>query len=143
MKEKDILRILDANFNRCREGLRVCEEITRFVLEDKGLTKELKVARHSVTACLKEFAAPYSKFLNSRDSAADVGKSPSSVERLRKSSSDLFLANMQRAKESLRVLEEISKLVDGRLADKFKKIRFKIYVIEKKSSNQLEALCDH
>ena len=44
---------------------------------------------------------------------------------------DLLSANLQRAKESVRVLEEFLKVVDRDQAERFKKIRFKIYNIEK------------
>ena len=45
-------RILDANFNRSREALRVMEEFARFVLDDSSLTQALKSARHDLTAAL-------------------------------------------------------------------------------------------
>ena len=43
-----LLRILDANSNRSREGLRVCEEVARFVLNSHPLTKDLKRLRHAI-----------------------------------------------------------------------------------------------
>src|SRR5205085_2899263 len=35
-------RVLDANFNRCREALRVLEDYCRFVLDDRFLTGQVK-----------------------------------------------------------------------------------------------------
>ena len=143
MNRRQVLRILDANFNRSREGLRVCEEIARFVLEDKAATRVLKNARHAISRCLIECGVPFSKFLESRDTGSDVGKKPEVFGRsARGGSLGLFAANIQRAKEALRVLEEISKVFSPSLAVKFKKIRFLVYELEKKILPKLEALRD-
>ena len=40
---KDFLRIVDVNYNRAREGMRVCEEVARFALSDAALTSNGKV----------------------------------------------------------------------------------------------------
>ena len=59
MKEKikrDLLRIVDANLNRSREGLRVCEEVVRFALEDARLTSEFKTLRHKISRSIKRFS---------------------------------------------------------------------------------------
>ena len=137
------MRILDANFNRSREGLRVCEEIARFVLEDRALTARLKKARHEVSDSIKKFPVSVSELLASRNVRADVGKKTSRLEKRRRSASALFLANAERAKESLRVLEETSKLVDSNISERFKKVRFRVYAIEKKALPKLEALRHH
>jgi len=132
MKEKDVLRVVDANLNRLREALRVCEEITRFVIEDKGSTARLKKIRHEVlkaTDRSKKLRQP--ALVLSRDSQRDIGKHSILDELRRRDSSDILSANLQRAKESSRVLEEFSKIIDSNSATEFKKIRFKIYNIEK------------
>ena len=142
MRDKAAYRILDANFNRCREGLRVCEEIARFVLEDRSLTAGLKKARHAVSDRLKRL--PFkAELLAARDVRGDVGKKASRLEAHRKDATALFAANAQRAKESLRVLEETSKLLDARLPASVKKIRFQVYALEKRALPKLEALRDH
>ncbi|MEW6171224.1 MAG: thiamine-phosphate pyrophosphorylase, partial [Candidatus Omnitrophota bacterium] len=46
--KKALYRIIDANLNRTREGLRVCEEILRFVLNDKKTTLEFKKIRQQI-----------------------------------------------------------------------------------------------
>ncbi|HTL71012.1 MAG TPA: thiamine-phosphate pyrophosphorylase [Candidatus Eisenbacteria bacterium] len=140
MKRSEVLRILDANFNRSREGLRVCEEIARFVLSDEALTRGLKTARHAVSACLAEL--PLAELVAARDTRTDVGKEPSALERPRGGARDLYLANSQRAKESLRVLEETSKLFGGSVPARCKRIRFKIYELEKRALPKLEAVRD-
>jgi len=48
------------------------------------------------------------------------------------------MANTQRGKESLRVLEEVLKLFDQKLSQKFKRFRFKLYEIEKTAVKGLE-----
>ena len=61
------------------------------------------------------------------------------TEMNRKSYRDLFIANMQRVKESLRVLEEFSKLCDAHVALRFQRLRFRAYDIEKKTVGRLPA----
>ena len=143
MKRREVLRILDANFNRSREGLRVCEEIARFVLRDRALTGDLKKARHAVSGCLKKLPVPLTELVAARDVRADFGKKPSSLEKKRESALGLFLANAERAKESLRALEETSKFIDGNVHEKFKRIRFKVYAIEKRALPKLAAVRHH
>lgn len=143
MTRRQILRILDANFNRSREGLRVCEEIARFALEDKRLTVAIKKVRHDLSDCIKVSGASLSELLEARDVRSDVGKKPESFENPREHRSDLFAANIERAKEALRVLEEVSKLTTPGVSPRFKKIRFSVYAIEKKILPRLETLRHH
>ncbi len=143
MTHRQILRVLDANFNRSREGLRVCEEIARFVIEDPSLTRRLKRTRHTVSDCLKNISVPLSEIIGSRDAVSDVGQAYTRLETTRRDALGLFLANSERVKESLRVLEEVSKLVDQKIAGRLKKTRFHVYSIEKKAFPSLEALRHH
>lgn len=53
---------------------------------------------------------------------------------------DIFMANMERSKESIRVLEEFSKLIDGSLSARFSKLRFRLYDIEKKVYKRASSL---
>jgi thiamine-phosphate pyrophosphorylase len=143
MTRAQVLRILDANFNRAREGLRVCEEIARFCLNDKTLTLALKKVRHAVSQSIPKVPSTLPELLKSRNVRSDVGKKHSQLERPRENSLGLFLANAQRVKESLRVLEETSKFVDDKLWALFKNLRFKVYAIEKKIVPKLEAVRHH
>ena len=143
LKRNEILRILDVNFNRSREGLRVCEEITRFVMEDAALTKELKKVRHAISRSLKNFSVSAFELVAARDTRRDVGKGSSRLEKARQSTVDIFLANSERVKESLRVLEETSKLLNQNTSCELKKIRFCTYALEKKVLKKLETLCHH
>ena len=134
--KKDLLRIIDANLNRSSEGLRVCEEIVRFVIEDARLTLEFKNLRHRISQSIKKFPGSYKVLLESRDSKADVGKRVLNISR-RKNYKGTFLANIQRAKESLRVLEEFSKIFNRSLGSNFARLRFKVYELEKKTVARL------
>ncbi len=133
MKEKEIFRIVDANLNRLREGLRVCEDISRFAIEEKGPTAKLKSLRHRVLKTVASSRKPkYSAFVLSRDSKRDIGKASIPGELKRDGAFDVLSANLQRAKESARVLEELFKLINKSAAADFKKMRFEIYNIEKR-----------
>jgi thiamine-phosphate pyrophosphorylase len=136
-----INRILDANANRLKEGWRVCEEVSRFILNDRLLSAGFKRMRHKTDILLKELLS--CAFLESRDSLKDVGlkcKQPS--EFARKNWQDIFFANMQRVKESLRVLEEFSKLKSGPVSLQFKRIRYGAYELEKRTVKKILSLRD-
>ena len=132
-----LLRLIDANLNRTQEGLRVAEDIVRFILNDRQKTRSFKILRHSVTKLAKVLASKKTFLVKSRNVKLDIGKKTSFREGMRKDIADIFLANTQRSKESLRVLEEATKLIDGKLAEKFKKIRFRLYELEQKSRIKL------
>ena len=50
------------------------------------------------------------------------------------------MANAQRAKEALRVLEEFFKLVDTTASKKIQKLRFDLYAIEKQTVKRFPGL---
>lgn len=130
MKDK-LLRIMDANFNRAREGLRVCEDIARFALKDKNIPKALKNIRHNITkAVLSSKIASLSALVKNRDTYSDRVKFIDLKTKKKVSLADLFMANIERAKESLRVLEECSKIIDEGASPKFRRLRFTVYNVE-------------
>lgn len=131
--KKDLFRIIDANLNRSREGLRVCEEVVRFVLEDEKLTGEFKRARHRISRSIKKFPGA---LLEHRDTATDAGKDIA-TKNGRKNYQDVFSANIQRSKEALRVLEEFSNIFNRSLSKSFGRIRFQVYDLEKKTIARL------
>lgn len=123
-----VLRILDANANRCSEGLRVVEEIARFGLDDRTLLEELKKIRHSVRRGMDALTGGSFRF---RDVSGDVGKDFSTdSENLRGSLTGVARANFARAQEALRVIEEFGKLVDASIAEDIKGLRFELYTLE-------------
>lgn len=135
-KKNIVNRILDANLNRAKEGLRVCEEIARFILSSRYLTREFKKIRHKISAITKtqDFGA---SLIKERYSRLDVGKDIYINELKRKDFRDIFFANIQRSKESIRVLEEFTKLMNKKTAVGFKNIRYGLYDIEKKAAKLL------
>ena len=132
-------RIIDANINRAKEGLRVCEEITRFMLSSASLTAKFKKIRHEINSLSRRLPVSHLELLESRESRKDVGRHIYANELKREGLSDIFFANLQRGKESLRVLEEFTKLCDKKLAIGFKRIRYSLYQIEKEAAGKIKA----
>jgi thiamine-phosphate pyrophosphorylase len=127
------MRMIDANVNRATEGLRVAEDIVRFVLDDNKLTSKLKNTRHEIIKLLRDVRC------EARDVKGDVGAGRSTKsEGRRKDILDVFSANIKRAQESIRVFEEVSKLFNAKLGPKFKKIRFELYDVEQKAAIKLK-----
>ncbi|GAB6274414.1 MAG: hypothetical protein STSR0004_12770 [Peptococcaceae bacterium] len=138
-KEKDYLfyRLLDANFNRAREGLRVVEETARFILNNSGLTNRLKNLRHELSRLQEEMPGGYKDQLKSRQAYTDVGADfPSEAKDTRRDYLHLVIANFKRIQEALRVIEEYIKLLGP--AVKIKQMRFAVYSLEQEVVNYLE-----
>jgi len=129
--DKNLYRILDANFNRAKEGLRVCEDLCRYGWNQKTLTRAFKNVRHALTGILSPTGIH--KALEARYIQGDVGRADSVSESKRMDMSAVFGANVQRVKESLRVLEEVTKLIDPKIASKLKVLRYKVYALEQKA----------
>jgi thiamine-phosphate pyrophosphorylase len=130
MDRKKILRVLDVNFNRSKEALRVVEDICRFIYENDELRKRARFMRHALDRLAKN--KMFKEALLSRDSELDLGKKTDVLELSRKNVSDVLYANLQRAKESLRVLEEFLKIISPSSVKLLKKIRYNTYSLEKK-----------
>ena len=90
--DKKLHRIIDANVNRAREGLRVCEDICRFFYNKKTATCEYKNIRHQLTNILLRL--DMSLAVSARDAVKDVGKISSGSEMQRKSINDIFKRNV-------------------------------------------------
>lgn len=125
MNNEKIYRVIDANLNRLREGLRVVEDIQRYVFDDAATAGWLKNLRH-------KSKIDQSEFLNFRDAANDVLKTSTKSEQVRENLDSILLANLKRAQESARVLEECFKLYDSQNSENFKQIRYELYQIETK-----------
>ncbi len=128
-----VLRALDANCNRAREGFRVAEDVARFVLNDPQLLNRLKKMRHSVTAAEQSLFKSRQIRLASRNVEKDPGKEDREKrEKVRSTPRELLKANLKRAQEALRSLEEFSKLLKHPASSRFKKLRYECYQIEEK-----------
>lgn len=126
----DALRILDAAANRAREGLRVVEDYTRFVLNDAYLSRLLKEIRHELAVALRPLGSDTWHAL--RDTPGDVGTAIStSSESQRVSGTDVVRASLKRLCEALRSLEEYGKLIDVPAACAIEGLRYRCYTIEK------------
>jgi len=132
-----VLRIIDANTNRAVEGLRVMEDIVRFVIENKTITRQLKVMRSQIRKSYK-ILIDNDYHYHHRKASKDVGrKSYTKSEKKRRNIKDIFIANAKRVQEALRVLEEFAKLIDPKQGKIYKAMRFKLYTIEKKALNNI------
>lgn len=123
---KKILRIIDANVNRATEGLRVIEDILRFVYNDEKIYKKLRKIRHKIAKIFENF---YSESVIQRESSIDPGKK--TVEKKYIKMKEILISNFHRVTESLRVLEEIAKYLELKKVLKIKCIRYKMYDFEK------------
>jgi len=129
LDENGINRIVDANLNRLSEGIRVCEDVARYLHNNQDLAKTLKNLRHK---CRLPDA---DKRLITRDATNDVLRPTTKSEEKRDSLENILTANYHRAQESARVLEEFCKLLYPQSAENFKTIRYSLYSLEKEHSN--------
>jgi thiamine-phosphate pyrophosphorylase len=135
-----IYRVIDANLNRAKEGLRVCEDITRFILDDTRLTSNFKNLRHKINSHIKGLDN-FSLLIRQRESKKDAGRKLWNKSEVKRSGfKDIFSANIQRVKESVRVLEEFTKLDDVDIALDIKQIRYDIYELEKKVIKKFQSV---
>ena len=127
------LRIIDANLNRIGEGLRLLEEVARLLLNDAELTQQLKTIRHEL---LREDISFNRQLLQARNAEGDIGANLQVPGEDKAQELPLIVvANAKRVQESLRILEEMTKVhgtVSELDSDKFKQARFALYTIEQK-----------
>ena len=125
---RSVYRILDANLNRAREALRVLEDIARFHHDDAAAAAKLKDARHALDLT----ARPLSRdLLLARDSANDVGRDGDRPVEGPRPLRDVVAANLKRAGEALRTIEEIAKGRHPELSSEAHRRRFQLYTLEK------------
>jgi thiamine-phosphate pyrophosphorylase len=123
------LRIIDANLNRAREGLRVLEEHARFVQDDPVLTERVKRLRHDLVEAGKIFGTD--ALLAERDIQHDVGTQISTAsEQTRGGAGDVAAAAGKRASEALRCIEEYGKIINAEAAARIEQLRYELYAVE-------------
>jgi len=131
-------RVIDVNLNRSREALRVCEDVTRFILNDKKLTQAIKGIRHKISAIADEIVNSGIVLIKNRNIKSDIG-SKKAFDKIKKTAIQLlFYKNVHRAQESIRSLEEFLKIYNNKFAMDFKGLRFKVYSVEKKAIKKLQ-----
>jgi thiamine-phosphate pyrophosphorylase len=128
---RQLKRILDANRNRALEALRVVEEHARFVLAADDLARRTKELRHRLHVALSKDE------LKDLALHRDVEHDPLHPEMpapqsatVRATTEDVARANLSRAKEALRALEEYAKPLHAPAAGEVEKIRYAVYALE-------------
>lgn len=120
-----LYRILDANLDRAREGLRVIEEWCRFGLEDVTLTEQCKHWRQELAHWHQ------SELRAARNTPDDPGTDLTHPqEAVRSSVEQVLQANFARVEEALRVLEEYGKVERSDMASAVKQMRYQVYTLE-------------
>ncbi|MCM8816375.1 MAG: thiamine phosphate synthase [Candidatus Omnitrophica bacterium] len=122
-------RIIDANFNRIREALRVIEDIIRFC-DCKGIdfVDKIRKLRHSFTYSYIRYFGTYPNTF--RDVTTDPGKTnpPTPAENIK----EILMRNFFRVEEGLRSIEECSRISIPESTECWQKFRFSVYDIEQK-----------
>jgi thiamine-phosphate pyrophosphorylase len=128
--ERAVYRIIDANFNRAREAIRVIEDYCRFALNSALLSERAKRLRHELSAAINKLDA--GKLISSRDTLGDVGVGRTVDAQLTRSGlNDCFTAGCKRLTEALRTLAEMSQTQNRSVAETIEKLRFDAYTLEK------------
>lgn len=130
MLERSVLRIIDANFNRAREAIRVIEEFCRFALNSSQLTERAKQLRHELSTAISKLDTE--SMITCRDTTGDVGIGKAVENQLqRKNLKDSFTASCKRLTEALRVLAEMVQTLDSAQAEIIENLRYTAYTLEK------------
>ena len=133
LPEGRLQRLIDANLNRLKEGLRVLEDTRRYLYDDRDSSQRFKALRHSLQKAYDPSRLHY------RDIRNDVLKKSIESEMRRENLQSLVIANFSRTQESARVLEEAYKLVDPSLSSLFKELRYELYDLERELLGSNEA----
>jgi thiamine-phosphate pyrophosphorylase len=128
----ELFRVIDANLNRLKEGIRVIEDIARYSQNNKIIATQLKSLRH------QSRINDLQNLLNSRDSINDVLRPTVTSEMNRSDLQSIMIANYKRAQESSRVLEEMYKIIEPSASENFKTIRYALYTLEKTHLSESE-----
>jgi thiamine-phosphate pyrophosphorylase len=135
---REVYRILDANFNRAREALRVIEDFARFGLDDGGLSASAKDLRGRLQEAYRHF--PGEALLSARDTPGDVGSGITTApESQRADSAAVVAAACKRLSEALRTLEEYAKVASPPQSADLKALRYAAYGLEQRISLRLSA----
>lgn len=127
----NLWRIVDVEYNRVTEGLRVLEDLARFYWENAQITAELKSMRSKIAQLANCFHA---QLLLQRDAGNDLGLEVSQNLRLdsRNNLVEMVTSNFKRVQEGLRSLEEYLKVLNYyNQAKEFELLRYQTYRLEK------------
>jgi len=128
--ERAVYRIIDANFNRAREAIRVIEEFCRFSLNSAPLTERAKRIRHELSAAIGKLDA--GRLISCRDTLGDVGLGKTVEKQLARGNlKDCLTAGSKRLTEALRVLAEMTQTQERSAAETIENLRYAAYTLEK------------
>jgi len=128
--ERAACRIIDANFNRAREAIRVVEEFCRFVLNSKALANRAKQSRHELSGVIGKLDT--GRLITSRDTLGDVGVGQVVDKQMARGNlRDSLSAGCKRLTEALRALAEVIRIESQPLAEAIEKLRYDAYTLEK------------
>ncbi|MDA7950883.1 MAG: thiamine phosphate synthase [Pirellulaceae bacterium] len=128
------LKAIDANLNRANEALRTLEDSLRYDNGRAALISEIKQFRHTLSTIFSgnDVLGP-DDLLSARNVIADTGTTVTTeVEYYRTTRESILTANCKRLQQSLRSLEEFTKLFDTTLSKKIESLRYKSYRLEQK-----------
>ncbi len=118
-------RLLDVNVNRACEGLRVLEDLSKFVYQKENLAKDLRYLRHNIRKTFggsiewARMAVP--------DMGLEISRTSKSLD-AKADFSQLWVANACRVSEALRVIEECTHgMGNTELAKKMEALRHRGY----------------
>jgi thiamine-phosphate pyrophosphorylase len=130
-----VLRLMDANVNRAREGLRVMEDYARFVLNCGELSGELKAMRHGLADAMRELSPDA---ILHRDTGGDVGTALKTEAELRRQDiGDVVTAAGKRVGEALRAIEEACKVLCPAKSALVEALRYRLYTLEQRLARTL------
>ncbi len=130
MMDRAVYRIIDANFNRAREALRVMEEYCRFAVNNGTLSGRAKQLRHELCAAIGQLEQ--GKLLAGRDTLGDVGVGQQVENQLqRATAAEAFTAGARRLTEALRALAEMAQAESKPVAAAIERLRYQAYTLEK------------
>lgn len=122
-------RIADVNLNRLDESLKFIEDFIRFLLEDKTLLIQIRRIRGKYLDVRKNLSL--FDIITFRESKSDLGRTAGFDMLSKRPPNDSIIASLTRAKESSRIMEEVTKSIYPKTSSKMKSIRFQIYDLEK------------
>ena len=120
--DKRVARLIDANLDRAREGLRVIEDWCRFGLDRQDLVVPLKDWRQQLGQLHADC------YRQARSTATDPAAGLSHpAQQSRTDSTQVLKANASRVQEALRVIEEFARTGDAELARTAASVRYALY----------------
>jgi len=133
---REVYRILDANFNRATEALRVAEDCGRFALNDPAVTAMAKSLRSDLRGVYE--ALPEGELITSRDTPGDIGTEMTTPSEVRREGlGDVAAAACKRLAESLRTIEEYVKFVAPDQSTQVERMRYDAYTLEQRLHQRL------